>query len=82
MSQVNENKNEYSTSKYSDCSEKVDSLLEKKTIPPFISDINIDLKNNNQVIVDNNFYNSQSTNNINNGSASHKRDEDSEKYDA
>lgn len=82
LSQVNENKNEYSTSKYSDCSEKVDSFLEKKTIPPFISDINIDLKNNNQVIVDNNFYNSQSTNNINNGSASHKRDEDSEKYDA
>lgn len=52
--------------KYSDCSEKISSVFEK-TIPPFLSNINVDIKNNGHN-VDQNFYNSQSTNNINNKS--------------
>lgn len=58
---------EPSNEKYSDCSEKISSAFEKNTIPPFLSNINVEIKNNGHNI-DPNFYNSQSTNNINNKS--------------
>lgn len=58
---------EPSNEKYSDCSEKISSAFEKNTIPPFLSNINVEIKNNEHNI-DPNFYNSQSTNNINNKS--------------